>query len=302
MYTVSINNGSQKMTMQSKKQIQNQSQSGRSMVEMLGVLAVIGVLTVTGIVGIQYAMQIYKENETLNVFSVATAGARTADLMQNYIYSCESLPCTVKPKSIISTKYDMRDTDFSTAVGSPIMIRIEDLNGYTVRIRGISKEVCESIKSGFWGETCAGVDDAGTTKYRTANCKSLKELDCSQFENANSGLIRRSALQEEISKNLKEPTVKYTQAGHSALVLYYNDKAFTDTDTFIGEENYPNPEDTDPEGSNPSHSNSDPTPPETTSLPYRPVPPTTTSTTITPTTTLKPTRPPHSVPGSTATT
>ena len=240
-------------------------EKGRSMVEMLGVLAVIGVLTVTGIVGMQYAMQIHKENETLNVFSVATAGARTANLMQNYIYSCDGhYPCTVKPKSVISTKYDMRDTDFSTAVGSPMMVRIEDTDGYTVRIRGISKEVCESIKSGYWGETCAGVDDAGTTKYRTANCKSLKELDCSQFENANSGLIRRSALQEEISKNLKEPTVNYAQAGYSALVLYYNDKAFADTDTFIGEEdeNYPDPDDTDPEISNPSHSNSDPTVPD----------------------------------------
>ena len=281
-------------------------EKGRSMVEMLGVLAVIGVLTVTGIVGMQYAMQIHKENETLNVFSVATAGARTANLMQNYIYSCDGhYPCTVKPKSVISTKYDMRDTDFSTAVGSPMMVRIEDTDGYTVRIRGISKEVCESIKSGYWGETCAGVDDAGTTKYRTANCKSLKELDCSQFENANSGLIRRSALQEEISKNLKEPTVNYAQAGYSALVLYYNDKAFADTDTFIGEENenYPDPDDTDSEGSNPSYSSSDPTPLETTSSPYTPMPPTTTSTTLLPTTTtLKPTRPPHSVPVSTTTT
>ncbi len=197
---------------------------GRSMVEMLCVLAIIGVLSVIGVVGIQYAMQIYKENETVHAFSVATAGARTAELMQNYVYKCDGFPqtpCVVKPNSVVSTKYDTREDDFTTAIGSPVQVRIEDDRGYTVRIRGISREVCESIKSGDWGETCAGIDKNGTTLYPTPDCVALQNLDCMKFENAHSGFVRRSALQEEIGKNEKTSTVNFKDAGHNALVLYY---------------------------------------------------------------------------------
>ncbi|MBR4927768.1 MAG: hypothetical protein IKY98_05520 [Alphaproteobacteria bacterium] len=41
-------------------------ESGRSMVEMLGVLAVIGVLSIGGIVGYSYGMDKYRANETIN--------------------------------------------------------------------------------------------------------------------------------------------------------------------------------------------------------------------------------------------
>ncbi len=42
------------------------SQSGRSMVEMLGVLAIIGVLSIGGIAGYSYGMNKYRANETIN--------------------------------------------------------------------------------------------------------------------------------------------------------------------------------------------------------------------------------------------
>ena len=42
------------------------SQSGRSMVEMLGVLAIVGVLSIGGIMEYSYAMDKYRANETVN--------------------------------------------------------------------------------------------------------------------------------------------------------------------------------------------------------------------------------------------
>lgn len=45
------------------------SQSGRSMVEMLGVLAIIGVLSIGGIAGYTMAMNRYRANEILNAAS-----------------------------------------------------------------------------------------------------------------------------------------------------------------------------------------------------------------------------------------
>ena len=46
-------------------------ESGRSMVEMLGTLAIIGVLSIGGIVGYNYAINKYRANETINeIFEV----------------------------------------------------------------------------------------------------------------------------------------------------------------------------------------------------------------------------------------
>ena len=42
------------------------SESGRSMVEMLGVLAIIGILSIGGIVGYSYGMDKHKANQTIN--------------------------------------------------------------------------------------------------------------------------------------------------------------------------------------------------------------------------------------------
>ena len=41
-------------------------ESGRSMVEMLGTLAIIGVLSIGGIAGYSYGMDKYKANQTIN--------------------------------------------------------------------------------------------------------------------------------------------------------------------------------------------------------------------------------------------
>lgn len=41
-------------------------ETGRSMVEMLGVLAIIGVLSIGGIMGYSYGMDKYRANETIN--------------------------------------------------------------------------------------------------------------------------------------------------------------------------------------------------------------------------------------------
>jgi len=51
------------------KKLFSKNESGRSMVEMLGVLAIIGVLSVGGIAGYKMAMDKNKANEILNVFN-----------------------------------------------------------------------------------------------------------------------------------------------------------------------------------------------------------------------------------------
>ena len=51
-------------------------ESGRSMVEMLGVLAIIGVLSIAGIKGYSAAMSRHKANEIMHSISIANTAAQ----------------------------------------------------------------------------------------------------------------------------------------------------------------------------------------------------------------------------------
>ena len=55
----------------------NTNESGRSMVEMLGVLAIIGVLSIGGIAGYTQAMRAYRANEAINAASMLYTAALT---------------------------------------------------------------------------------------------------------------------------------------------------------------------------------------------------------------------------------
>ena len=54
------------------------NEKGRSMVEMLGVLAIIGVLSIGGIAGYTLAMNRYRANEIMQVVSMCSVAAQTA--------------------------------------------------------------------------------------------------------------------------------------------------------------------------------------------------------------------------------
>ena len=55
------------------------NETGRSMVEMLGVLAIIGILSVAGIVGYTVAMRKYRANEIAQAISMLAVAARTSN-------------------------------------------------------------------------------------------------------------------------------------------------------------------------------------------------------------------------------
>ena len=57
--------------------MKNINESGRSMVEMLGVLAIIGVLSIGGIAGYTMAMNKYQANEIVNTVIQAAIHCRT---------------------------------------------------------------------------------------------------------------------------------------------------------------------------------------------------------------------------------
>jgi len=58
--------------------MKNTNESGRSMVEMLGVLAIIGVLSIGGIAGYTLAMNRYRANELLNAAALVAITATSS--------------------------------------------------------------------------------------------------------------------------------------------------------------------------------------------------------------------------------
>ena len=77
-------------------------QTGRSMIEMLGVLAIIGVLSVGGIAGYSKAMERYRVNETINQISHIVQNTRDLFKTQPNLYGAMSFDIT-----------NMSDTNFA---------------------------------------------------------------------------------------------------------------------------------------------------------------------------------------------
>lgn len=89
----------------------NVNESGRSMVEMLGVLAIIGVLSIGGIAGYTMAMNRYRANELLDTAAKVAVVAMTKNggigdnaNMLDLGMAAKSVPCTSTQDDIKSDK------------------------------------------------------------------------------------------------------------------------------------------------------------------------------------------------------
>lgn len=138
-------------------------QSGRSMVEMLGVLAIVGVLSIGGVAGYSKAMAKYKINKTMDQVSLLITAVRTAygasvsykGLDTGYAIQSEmvGMDMTLGSKSTIQNAYQ----------GS-VIIQALDKNGkkcgtadtdycpmFGVVFTNIDKLACAQLASADWG-------------------------------------------------------------------------------------------------------------------------------------------------------
>lgn len=164
--------------MQKKRFIK--SQSGRSMVEVLGVLSIVGILAVSGITGYQYAMRRYRIAETYDEVSVTVGGGRTWPILEHYgpmtelvgVETVSTVAYVVPVREVVS-KVNYRSNitaeeagieepndaadamrfynerreyeSFTSKVYAPVWTRAETKNAWSVRVTGLSYELCEMI-------------------------------------------------------------------------------------------------------------------------------------------------------------
>ena len=109
------------------------NENGRSMVEMLGVLAIIGVLSVAGIASYSMAMKKFKANEILNAASqtiiLAESKAETSGEAQT-AFTAENVGYTSKIGGIDPDKISVNTANHTvTITGSDLEDQIEAASG-----------------------------------------------------------------------------------------------------------------------------------------------------------------------------
>ena len=128
------------------------SQNGRSMIEMLGVLAIIGVLSVGGIAGYSKAMQKYRINKTIDQITQLVNGVRTLYSGQK---SYTGIDTNVLRKAKILPESAFEDSTSNNAT-NPFGSRLEILGfGKFVNVAyyGVPDDACIELMSQDWGDS-----------------------------------------------------------------------------------------------------------------------------------------------------
>ena len=138
-------------------------ESGRSMIEMLGVLAIIGVLSVGGIAGYSRAMTKYRTNKTIDQVVMLVSNIRTLyaqqnnfqDLSNKIAYDLGVVPDDLVP---VNFKNDESHSLLRNAFKGAVYIHaVEAYSGgeaataFEITFDGLSREACIAIATSDWG-------------------------------------------------------------------------------------------------------------------------------------------------------
>ena len=127
---------------------------GRSMIEMLGVLAIIGVLSVGGIAGYSKAMNKFKTNKVADNVSMLVANIKTLYAQQktyNGLTNQTAVDMGVVPDELGTT------SDLTNAFNGNVYISTADSTtdnddkAFNIVFDGLSREACITLATNDWG-------------------------------------------------------------------------------------------------------------------------------------------------------
>ena len=171
------------------KFLRNNEESGRSMVEMLGVLAIVGVLSIGGIAGYSKAMAKYKLNKTLDQVSMIITNVRTTFGNQ---YSYAGLDNST------AEKYDIVGNDLSHGTSGTSVALTNAFSG-TVTIQALSDST---------GTACATeVSDTTYCPYFKISYTKIPDQACTEIAMSDWGGSAASGL---VSIAIGETTYSWT--------------------------------------------------------------------------------------------
>ena len=176
-----------------------EEQSGRSMIEMLGVLAIIGVLSVGGIAGYSKAMNKFKTNKVADNVAMIVTNIRTLYAQQQNYSGLENLSAVqmgVVPDELITATPTQGGTDGlqnaflgSVVIGAGKVSGLDGESGtstganrgFYVIMNGLPKEACVTLATNDWGSGYSsglvGIVAAGAAQ--TADSAGVQSITCS---------------------------------------------------------------------------------------------------------------------------
>ncbi len=137
------------------------NESGRSLVEMLGVLAVMGILTIGGIAGFNYAMDRSKANDILDGVN------KRAIALSSYLMLGTNISATTL------------DAEFSNHIGDATVALSPAGSGFKMTVSGLTDSVCDQVLTN--GLKMASEITLGETKIWDRGVKS--DHTCADSDN-----------------------------------------------------------------------------------------------------------------------
>ena len=143
------------------KNLNVKNQNGRSMIEMLGVLAIIGVLSVGGIAGYSKAMMKYRINKTIEQITLIAGNVRTFFASQGNYAGLDSSSDTgkaiiKKAKLVPDEMWNEDKTALLNAFGDMFYVNAtsksthDNYGAFDIQLRGIPEEACIELLSHDW--------------------------------------------------------------------------------------------------------------------------------------------------------
>ena len=129
-------------------------QSGRSMIEMLGVLAIIGVLSVGGIAGYSKAMNKFKTNKVADNVSMLVANIKTLYAQQkDYtdLDNANAVSMGVVPDELGTTEDLTNAFNGTVKISEASSTAGGDKKAFTLTFNGLSREACITLATNDWG-------------------------------------------------------------------------------------------------------------------------------------------------------
>ena len=136
------------------KNLFKNEQSGRSMVEMLGVLAIIGVLSVGGISGYSKAMAKYKLTKAQDQMAMILINIRTAFASApsyNGLTNKNAVLMNIIPGDMLPSGIGVGSTVKNAFGGNVTLAATNNNTQFTIKFDGLGKEACASLGSSDWG-------------------------------------------------------------------------------------------------------------------------------------------------------
>ena len=136
------------------------NESGRSMIEMLGVLAIIGVLYVGGIAGYSKAMNKFKTNKVADNVSMLVANIKTLYAQQNTytgLNNSAAVDMGVVPDELVVKDTNGKYKELINAFNGPVFVNVADstvstdAKAFVIEFTQLSREACITLATNDWG-------------------------------------------------------------------------------------------------------------------------------------------------------